>query len=50
MLLMQLEKQMASYIAEETKKQAGTEETLDNVLIQAVVDQAKEKGFDFQEE
>ena len=41
---------MASYIAEETKKQAGTEETLDNVLIQAVVDQAKEKGFDFQEE
>lgn len=45
--LAELEKKMSAYIAEETKKQVGGEETLDLVLIQAVVDQAKAKGFVF---
>lgn len=47
--LAELEKQMAAYIAEETKKQGATESTLDNVLIQTVVEQAKAKGFVFEE-
>jgi len=46
--LAQLEKKMAAYIVEEMKKQVGSEETLDNVLIQAVVEQAKAKGFVFE--
>ena len=46
--LAELEKKMSAYIAEETKKQVGGEETLDLVLIQAVVDQAKAKGFVFE--
>ena len=45
--LADLEKQMSAFIAEETKKQGAGETTLDNVLIQAVVDQAKLKGFIF---
>lgn len=45
--LADLERQMSAYIAEETKKQGASETTLDNVLIQAVVDQAKAKGFLF---
>lgn len=45
--LAELEKKMAAYIAEETKKQGSDETTLDNVLIQAVVEQARAKGFDF---
>ncbi len=48
--LAMLEKQMAAYIAEETKKQGASESTLDNVLIQTVVDQAKAKGFGFKGE
>lgn len=48
--LASLEKQMAAYIAEETKKQGTDESTLDNVLIQAVVDQAKAKGFVFEDQ
>lgn len=47
--LAELEKKMAAYIAEETKKQGAGEETLDNVLIQTVVEQAKSKGFVFVE-
>jgi hypothetical protein len=46
--LAELEKQMAAYIAAETIKQGKGETTLDNVLIQAVVDQAKAKGFVFE--
>ena len=46
--LAELEKQMSAYIAEETKKQGAQETTLDNVLIEAVVEQAKAKGFVFQ--
>jgi len=45
--LAELEKKMAAYIAEETKKQGSDETTLDNVLISAVVEQAKAKGFEF---
>jgi hypothetical protein len=45
--LAELEKKMALYVAEEMKKSGTTEETLDNVLIQAVVEQAKAKGFEF---
>ncbi len=41
-----LEKDMQAYISEEMKKQSATQ-TLDNVLIDAVVDQAKGKGFEF---
>ncbi|MBL7828207.1 MAG: VWA domain-containing protein [Saprospiraceae bacterium] len=44
----ELEKKINTFIAEETKKQTSTQ-TLDNVLIQAVVDQAKDKGFEFGE-
>lgn len=44
--LAELETQMQAFIAEETKKQAATQ-TLDNVLIEAVVGQAKDKGFLF---
>jgi hypothetical protein len=47
--LAELEKQMAAYIAEETKKQGAAETTLDNVLIQTVVEQAQAKGFVFEE-
>jgi hypothetical protein len=47
--LAELEKQMAAYIAEETKKAGAGDETLDNVLIQAVVEQARAKGFVFAE-
>jgi hypothetical protein len=47
--LADLEKQMAAYIAEETKKQGDSETTLDNVLIQTVVEQAQAKGFTFEE-
>jgi hypothetical protein len=47
--LANLEKLMAAYITEEMKKQDSSEETLDNVLIQTVVDQAKMKGFVFEE-
>lgn len=46
--LAELEKQMAAFIASETIKQGNSETTLDNVLIQAVVDQAKAKGFVFE--
>lgn len=46
--LAELEKQMAAFIAAETIKQGNSETTLDNVLIQAVVDQAKAKGFVFE--
>jgi len=41
-----LEKEMQAFIAEEMKKQSATQ-TLDNVLIEAVVEQAKGKGFEF---
>lgn len=41
-----LEKDMQAYITEEMKKQSATQ-TLDNVLIEAVVEQAKGKGFEF---
>lgn len=47
--LAELEKKMTLFIAEETKKQSGSSETLDNVLISAVVEQAKAKGFTFPE-
>lgn len=47
--LAELEKKMALFIAEETSKQSGSSETLDNVLINAVVEQAKTKGFSFPE-
>lgn len=40
-----LEKKMDDFIAEESKKQSATQ-TLDQVLIQTVVDQAKGKGFE----
>jgi len=39
-----LEKQMQEFIAEEMKKQAVTQ-TLDNALIETVVEQAKALGF-----
>ncbi len=42
-----LEKQMQAFVAEEMKKQSATQ-TLDNVLIEAVVEQAKGKGFLFE--
>lgn len=45
--LADLEKKMATYLAEEAQKQGNSEETLDNVLIQTVVEQAKAKGFTF---
>ena len=44
--LLQLEKKVDAYIAEERKKTADVQ-TLDHVLIEAVVDQAKAKGFSF---
>ncbi|HLP95893.1 MAG TPA: hypothetical protein VK168_17750 [Saprospiraceae bacterium] len=47
--LAEQEKMMALFIAEETSKKAGSSETLDNVLINAVVEQAKAKGFSFPE-
>ncbi len=40
-----LEKEMQAFIAEEMKKRSATQ-TLDNVLIEAVVEQAKGKGFE----
>jgi hypothetical protein len=45
--LRDLEKKMDAYILEEKKKQTSSTQTLDNVLIQAVMEQAKSKGFDF---
>ena len=45
--LASLEKQMQAFIAEEMKKQSATQ-TLDNVLIETVVEQAKAKGFMFE--
>jgi hypothetical protein len=45
--LRELEKKMDMYILEEKKKQTSSTQTLDNVLIQAVMEQAKSKGFDF---
>jgi hypothetical protein len=46
--LLDLEVKINDYIAEEQKKQAGsTAETLDNVLIQAVVEQARALGYSF---
>lgn len=45
--LADLEKQMEAYITEERKKMSETQ-TLDNVLIEAVVEQAKAKGFVFE--
>jgi hypothetical protein len=42
--MVELEKQMQAYIVEEQKKQVNTQ-TLDNVLIETVVSQAKAKGF-----
>lgn len=44
--LSDLEKKMNVYIAEEQKKQSAGS-TLDNVLIEAVVEQAKALGFEF---
>ena len=43
-----LEKQMQDFIAVEMKKQSATQ-TLDNVLIEAVVEQAKATGFSFEQ-
>lgn len=43
-----LEKQMEAFIAEEMKKQAISTQTLDNALIQTVVEQAKGKGMEFE--
>jgi hypothetical protein len=45
--LAEMEKKMALYMAEESNKQSGDTETLDNVLIQTVVEQAIAKGFSF---
>lgn len=42
-----LEKEMQAYIAEEMKKRDATQ-TLDNVLIETVVEQAKAKGFEIE--
>ena len=42
--LVALEQQMQAFIAEEMKKQSATQ-TLDNVLIETVVEQARAKGF-----
>lgn len=42
--LAELERQMQAFIAAESSKQSATQ-TLDHVLIQAVVDQARAKGF-----
>lgn len=45
--LLELEVQMDTYIAAEKAKTAGATQTLDNVLIEAIVEQAKAKGFGF---
>ena len=46
--LLALEKKIDAYTAAEKKKTADTQ-TLDNVLIEAVVEQAEAKGFVFPE-
>ena len=46
--LAELEKQMDTYIAAERRKMVETQ-TLDNVLIETVVNQAKAKGFSFED-
>ena len=46
--LLDLEKKIYAYVLEEKKKKAATQ-TLDNVLIEAVVEQAKAAGFVFPE-
>lgn len=43
--LVELEKQMQAFIAEESKKQSATQ-TLDHALIETVVEQAKALGFE----
>lgn len=43
--LVELEKQMQAFIAEESKKQSDTQ-TLDHTLIETVAVQAKALGFD----
>lgn len=45
--LADLDKEIARYIAAESAKNATATETLDNVLINAVVEQAQTKGFVF---
>lgn len=45
--MVELEKKISAFTAEELKKEAGTTQTLDQVLIETIVGQAKSKGFEF---
>ncbi|MEY4936344.1 MAG: hypothetical protein RIS64_2703 [Bacteroidota bacterium] len=46
--LREIEKKMEVFVAAERKKSANSSKTLDNVLIQTVVEQAQAQGFQFE--